>query len=65
MLATARLWAYLSVRMLCQYLCPLAAHGVSRSVGRNQEFLDLAVDFTMVVMKDRFVINLVPGPFKT
>ena len=65
MLATARLWAYLSVRMLCQYLCPLAAHGVSRSVGRNQEFLDLAIAFTMTVIKDRVIINLVPQFLKT
>ena len=49
--------------------CAFTAH-LARNVflinvtGRNKEFLDLAVAFTMTVIKDRVIINLVPKPLK-
>ncbi len=39
--------------------------GLPVMTGRNQEFLDLAIAFTITVIKDRFIINLVPKPLKT
>ncbi|KAI0774403.1 cytochrome P450 [Fomes fomentarius] len=38
---------------------------VGLPVCRNQEFLDLAIAFTITVIKDRVIINLVPKPLKT